>query len=218
MNLLDKKVMQTRLRAYTSVALGSALLAGSCALSASFGVKPAYAQASSLADTPPSGWFMAGSKPQSYSTGVDKEHLRNGLPSAYLVAKMQDTGGFGTLMQSIKAADYAGKRVRLRASVRSQDVTSWAGLWMRVDKGSTTVNFDNMQQRAIRGTQEWQTYDVVLDVPSDATGIAFGTLLNGAGEVWMNDIKFEVVSTAVPTTGSPAESMHSSPVNLTFQK
>jgi len=44
-----------------------------------------------------------------------------------------------------------------------------------VDKGKETgVAFDNMQDRAIKGTTDWRRYEVVLDVPEDATGIAPG--------------------------------------------
>jgi hypothetical protein len=88
---------------------------------------------------------------------------------------------------------------------------------MRVDKEKTTVAFDNMQNRAIKGTQPWKAYDVVLDVPHDATGISFGVLLSGAGEVWMSDVNFEVVGNGVPVTSSVhTDRLPSHPVNLNF--
>src|ERR1035441_5971191 len=150
-----------------------------CGSTASSDLKPVLAQESRPSSQAPAGWFLAGSKPASYRTGVDTQVLHYGRPSAYLASQVQDTGGFGTLMQSIAASKFAGKRIRLQAWVQSSDVASWAGLWMRVDKGTSTVAFDNMQTRAIRGTQPWTSYDVVLDVPQDATGISFGTLLDG---------------------------------------
>src|SRR5665213_1839439 len=122
-----------------SLILCATLLAGCCAFSTSFGLNPAFAQASSQTDHAPSGWLLAGSKPANYRTGIDTQMLRDGLPSAYLVSTLQDTGGFGTLMQSIQATEYAGKRVRLRAWVRSDNVPGWAGLWMRIDKGQAVV-------------------------------------------------------------------------------
>ena len=121
-------------------------------------------------------------------------------------------------MQSISATDYVGKRVRLRAWVKSQDVSDWAGVWMRVDKGQTAVAFDNMQNRGIKGTQAWRMYDVVLEVPQDSTGISFGVLLSGTGAVWINDLSFENVGNDVPVTAtSPQGSKHpNQPVNLKF--
>jgi hypothetical protein len=90
---------------------------------------------------------------------------------------------------------------------------------MRVDKDKTMAAFDNMQNRAVKGTQPWKTYDVVLDVPADATGIYFGVLLSGAGEVWINDVSFEVVGKEIPTTNPApvqAPALPSHPVNLKF--
>jgi AraC family transcriptional regulator len=71
-----------------------------------------------------------------------------------------------------------------------------------------------MQERPIKGTIDWQPYNVVLDVPKDATGISFGILLTGSGRVWLNSTKFEVVGVDVPTTGSMKRS--AAPVNLDF--
>jgi len=66
--------------------------------------------------TVPRGWYMAGSKPMEYETGVDAQARHNGHPSAYLKAKKPAIEGFGTLMQDFRANEYVGKRVD---SVRS---------------------------------------------------------------------------------------------------
>lgn len=147
-------------------------------------------------DGAPAGWHLAGDHPENYRTGADA----NGI--AYLMSRPDSIGsGFGTLMRSIPADRYRGKRVRFRASVRSDDVAEWAGLWMRVDVGTNVVAFDNMQSRPIKGATLWHTYEVVLDVPPDATKIAFGTLVVSRGEVWMDHASVETVGRDVPTTG-----------------
>ena len=86
-------------------------------------------------------------------------------------------------MQTIKADDYRGKRVRLRGHVKTDGVER-VQLWMRLDSGRGMLGFDNMDARPIRGTTEWAAYDVVLDVPEDAAGIAYGIILAGTGRVW----------------------------------
>ena len=121
---------------------------------------------------------VAGSRPTEYESGLDSQAVYNGHPSAYLKSKQPVVEGFGTLMQDIRADHYLGKRVRLSAFVRTEGVQDWAGLWMRVDKDSRQVGFDNMQDRPIKGTTTWKNYEVVLDVPQDATGIFFGVLLS----------------------------------------
>ena len=89
-------------------------------------------------------------------------------------------------------------------------------LWMRGDKRSEVLAFDNIQNRGIRGTTGWQRYYVVLDVPKDATQIAFGILLSGPGLVWLNDPKPEIVNADEASTNMPEQILPESPVNLQF--
>ena len=89
---------------------------------------------------------------------------------------------------------------------------------MRVDKEKEMVAFDNMQNRGIKGTTEWQRCDVVLDVPKDATAIALGILLDGQGEVWLNSTQFEVVGPEVAVTSSDASKLLDQPLNLNFEQ
>jgi hypothetical protein len=167
----------------------------------------------------PQGWHIAGSNPENYETGVDSQAKRNGFPIAYLKSKASATVGFGTLMQSFSASKYAGQRIRLSASVKSDEVSDWAGLWMRVDVNTKTFVIDNMQNRAIKGSLDWREYQVVLDVPKDATAVAFGILLSKSGMVWLNNVRFETVSTEVPVTAKPsfATPRPEDPVNLNFE-
>ncbi len=164
----------------------------------------------------PKGWYLAGSHPSDYETGVERETAYNGHPSAFL--KNVHLGeGFGTLMQDIRAENYAGKRVRFRAFVKTEDVKS-AGLWMRIDKDSSPVAFDNMQDRPLKGNSSWQRYSVVLDVPKDATGIFYGVLLAGQGKIWINSVDLEIVGDNVAITGIGNRAQRpAQPVNMDFE-
>jgi hypothetical protein len=75
-----------------------------------------------------------------------------------------------------------------------------------------------MYDRPVKGNEDWKSCQVVLDVPSDATGIFFGVLLNGSGNVMMSDAKIETVGLDVPPTAKPpAEPQRpASPTNLDF--
>ena len=167
----------------------------------------------------PDGWFLAGSKPANYDAGVDQNTSYAGLPSAFLKAKV-DQEGFGTLMQSFAATNYLGKRIRLSGYVKAENVTRWAGIWMRVDGPGNPpklLAFDNMQDRPIKGTTAWQRYEVVLDVPDSALGVYLGVLLDGPGEVWLNSNELQIVNTSIPTTGRNS-AMPDGPRNLNFSR
>ncbi len=161
-------------------------------------------------------WFMAGSHPQDYKQGIDRSVTYNGKNSAYLKAKVAQQGGFGTLMQMFKADYYRNKRMRLSATVKSVGLEGWAGLWMRIDGPEEKVlGFDNMQNRPIKGATDWQKYEVVLDVPQESVHIAFGILLEGKGQVWLSDVRFEEVQADVPVT-SVEFAYPEQPENLDF--
>ena len=111
-----------------------------------------------------------------------------------------------------------GRRVRFSAFVKTHEARDWAGLWMRVDKGLKQLVLDNMHDRPISGTSAWHRYEIVLDVPQDATGISFGVLLVGSGTVWLNDARFEVLGpTILPTNGDVIQ-RPDEPTNLDFEK
>lgn len=164
----------------------------------------------------PAGWFLAGSDPGAYQIERDVSVVRDGQASGRL-ASTGPSRGFGTMMQSFDSEDYRGKRLKLSAWVKSKDVKDWAGVWMRVDgKEKSTLAFDNMQQRPIKGTKDWTRYDIVLDVADHASWISFGILVAGQGTVWMNGVQFQVVDTSVPVTGTSSLSQGKKPTNLNF--
>lgn len=162
-------------------------------------------------DLPP-GWIRAGSQPQDYLMGTDPKGGRAGGRAGFIKARTSDVGGFGTLMQMFDAAEYRGKRLRFSASVKADGIAKWAGLWMRIDgtpstgsRTPTMLGFDNMQSRPIKGSSDWKPYQVVLDVPEEAMAIAFGILLEGPGQAWMDDVKLEAVGSEVPVTGGSGQ-------------
>jgi hypothetical protein len=174
----------------------------------------------------PEGWFKAGSAPNSYNMGIDKGAGQDGGNAATIKSIDQTITGFGTLMQSCQPNKYLGKRVRMSAYVKTKDVAEWAGLWFRIDQqGSTqSLGFDNMHDgktdRSIKGTTDWKKYEIVLDVPSNASNLAYGALLSGTGQIWFAKLSFEIVDKSVPTTGRDAQTYQSpnkEPVNLDFK-
>ena len=162
------------------------------------------------------GWHKAGNRPADYDMGLDRNSAFTGSSSGYIRSNKPDPQGFGTYMQTFDATEYRGKRLRLSAYVKSENVEDWAGLWMRVDRDRKPVAFDNMQNRPIKDTQGWTQEAIVLDVDARATAVAFGILLAGKGAVWIDDVTFEIVGVEVPVTGSLSR-LADSPRNLDFE-
>jgi len=169
----------------------------------------------------PQGWIITGVYPHQYSVTLDRVHVYRGRTSGTIQGRVDaDPRGFGTLMQMFKAENYVGQRLRLSAFLKTDDVQGWAGMWMRIDgKDEVPINFDNMDNRPISGTTEWRPYEVVLDIAPYAEAIAFGVLLSGPGQVWVDGFRLDIVDESVPTTGGRAvnDTMPKEPVNLDFE-
>ncbi|HZK96707.1 MAG TPA: hypothetical protein VFC67_21085 [Prolixibacteraceae bacterium] len=179
----------------------------------------------------PTGWFSAGSKPQSYEMGIDRSAGQNSKNSGTIKSNENTIEGFGTLMQNFSPDKYIGKRIRLTGMLKTKDVSSWAGLWLRIDTKTPikAVVFDNMhdgkKDMSVKGTTDWTKYEIVLDVPYNASNIAFGALLGGTGQIWFDNLNFEIVTPDILTTGIEMETKSSTyaaskkePVNLDFEK
>lgn len=178
----------------------------------------------------PNGWHKAGSKPNDYDMGFETIAGKNGRVATIKSTSKKVRNEFGTLMQNSLPDKFLGKRVRMSGMIKTTDVKEWAGIWFRIDDAYNSVlGFDNMkdgkQDRAIVGTKDWTKYEIVLDVPQSATNLAYGALLCGTGQVWFDDITFEIVGTDVPTTGMEKDSTKpqyksivQEPSNLDFEK
>lgn len=163
------------------------------------------------------GWFLTGNKPNSYSIGLDKTVYKTGGSSAFLQSKDEKIEGFGTLMQTSSAEEYLGKRIKMTAFIKSDNVSDWAGMWLRVDSKETrkSLSFDNMQERPIKGSNDWTKCEIILDVPNESGTLNYGVLLSGTGKVWFDNITFEVVD-KVNTELTRENLVNKKPTNLDF--
>lgn len=167
------------------------------------------------------GWQLSGSHPFHYKMGLDRKVFHKGTTSGYLKStQVQSQDEFATVMQQFKAEKYLGKRLKLSGFLKSEKVDEFCGLWMRVDDSlGDVLQFDNMSDRPIAGNTEWNHYSIVLDVPENSAVIAFGVLLAGKGQVWMDELKFEVVDNKVPTTNIDfSVDLLDEPINLSFEE
>ena len=171
------------------------------------------------------GWFLSGISPQKYQLYFDEKVYNTGTKSACMksIADNYDSIDFATVMQQFNAKNFIGKRVQFSGFVKSQEVDEWCGLWMRIDAEASgdkinMLAFDNMQNRPIRGTTEWNQYSCVLDVPENAAVINIGMLINGKGKVWLDNVVFQEVDYNTPTTDIISCELPDYPINLSFEE
>jgi erythromycin esterase-like protein len=101
--------------------------------------------------------------------------------------------GFVTATGTLPAAEFAGHRVRYSGFIRTENVSSFAGLWMRADAGSQhAVAFDNMQEQMVKGTVDWKRYAIELTIPANTDNIYFGVLMAKEGTAWFDSLAIEL--------------------------
>ena len=167
-------------------------------------------------------WLITGTAPDKYKTGIDRTVFHTGTASAFIQSEEEEfvPDEYATIMQQFRAERFLGKRVRFSAFVKALEVEGWAGLWLRLDgKFSVTLKLDNMQNRPIKGTINWNLYSCVLDVPEETELINIGILLTGKGRVWLDDVSFQEVDRTIPVTDFEIQKEYPDyPENLAFEE
>lgn len=133
-----------------------------------------------------------------YRIAKDAQGRRPDIAVPTIEGKSQKTVQGAAVAQRIRADQYRGKRVRLQAFVKQQDVTGSGGLF------ATVVTSDENDSQGWagqeKGTRDWTQAGYVFDVPQNATMLIFGFHIRGKGRIWMDDLHLDVVDNAVPVT------------------
>ncbi|MCT4543371.1 MAG: AraC family transcriptional regulator [Vallitalea sp.] len=169
------------------------------------------------------GWIITGTAPEKYQFGIDNEIYHMGSKAATIrcIGDEFSTDEYGTIMQQISAKSFVGKRMRFSGFVKTKGVEGSCGLWMRIDSSSgVSLKLDNMQNRAITGTTEWNYYSCVLDIPENASIINIGVLLLGnKGQIWFDNADFQEVDKNTPTTEFISEEIYPDHlINASFEE
>lgn len=132
---------------------------------------------------------VATATPWRLSTGVGAYQLEQAqgraLEASGAVVVLRSIPGtlvpFGSSLDSIDAADFAGGWVELSATLLGDRPGLPGALWLRVDAADGRVlEFANTQAQTLASTAPGERR-IVLAVPKDAVRIAFGTVLRGPG-------------------------------------
>ena len=108
--------------------------------------------------------------------------------------QVQAPEAFGLATYSFPIEAARGKTITYRGQIKTEGVDEgYAGLWWRVGGPDNAIlGFDNMQEREIRGTGDWEEHVISMEVPEEATDIVFGALLPGTGKAWFDGLVVEL--------------------------
>ena len=154
----------------------------------------------------PKGWRQPEMGSRLAEVGIDRTVAHSGKASAFVRASATERTAFGICRQWVRAHRYRGKRLRVSAYLKTAEVgpTRRSGARMDLFLFSETHRIGGaaMRGRLIQGTTPWTKYEHVIDVPPEASLLAVDISLAGPGQVWVDDVRLEVVGPNVPTTAS----------------
>jgi RNA polymerase sigma factor (sigma-70 family) len=100
-----------------------------------------------------------------------------------------------------KDSSLFGKRIRVTGWLKTRDVRGWASAFVIIlGADFRHLQYDDMSDRPIRGTTDWQQYEIVTDLPNEPCIIYFGPDLYGPGELWADDFQIDLAPPGTPST------------------
>ncbi len=133
-----------------------------------------------------------------YEVGTDAVTVHSGKTSGW-VDSGENGGSFGSIAYSLPAS-YEGKEITLEGYMKTEAVANgFAGLLLRIDGNGGALEFDNMYDQEIKGTQDWKKYSITLPFPEEAKMIFLGGLVSGSGKAWFDGFKLTIDGKDVQT-------------------
>jgi hypothetical protein len=199
---------------FSGVASGNAASAsGTFASGSSQPKKPVSPLADPSSERVPIAWNLNDADDTRHRLLSDTSDVWNGSLSAILEGLPSNAPYLDSFMwQAVSATNFQGSRVRFSAYVKTKGALSGAHLTLRAeDQMGNVIAFDNMEGRWPRGNSDWQSFSLVLDVPSAADVLIYGVSLAGAGEVRIDSASLEAVDRSIRVTGPLVPPGHINP-------
>ena len=169
----------------------------------------------------PDGWGKYGTALDSYNIGIDEKISSEGSKSAFIVSVEEKIEGFATLMQSVDAAPFRGKKIKMTGFAKSENIKGEGLFWLRIDgekkddgERPEVLGFDNMEDRPIKGTTDWTKYEIEMEVPDKSVELFYGSILSGKGKIWIDNISFQEVT---DDESKPVNYITEGPKNTSFE-
>jgi eukaryotic-like serine/threonine-protein kinase len=142
---------------------------------------------------PPDKWAVSGSRLQA---ALSDDRPVQGRLCVRLDRATGDAAGYGALEQAIDAEVFRGRKLRLRAAVRTEgDVV--AALWVGVERSNGRTShwssWWDLFDHPIT-SPDWAVYESVGNVDEDARSLTIGVVVKGNGKAWIDDVRLETVA------------------------
>jgi RNA polymerase sigma factor (sigma-70 family) len=150
-------------------------------------------------------WHTFGEFASDYTITEDPQAQHDGHVSTVISSNTAPEKGQGFYVRDDRsAAQYVGRRIRIRAWIKSQDLQKGSGLFCLAYGGRNGANKmlaadDQQAHLPVKGTTDWKQYEITMTVPQDTQTLEMGFVLNGKGKIWVDTQNLQCETT--PETG-----------------
>ena len=140
----------------------------------------------------PKNWHVGG---EGFKVSLDSLEKHAGKFSLKMeMPGVRSGNSFGVFTGTLPIETFAGKSVEYKGWIKTKDVKNgYAGLWLRVDgENRAMLGFDNMNDRGLKGDNEWTQVSIKIDVSKEAININYGGIFPGEGTVWFDNLELIV--------------------------
>src|SRR5262249_45718160 len=146
------------------------------------------------------GWLLTAPITDKFEASSDAKVTFRGKPSARLQSDVM-RADLASLVQTIDADQYRGKRIRYSTFAKTKRVEGWTGAWIRIDSRHNEFrSYEDTHNVNLQGDHDWTALTLVVDVPEDARSIDLGLSQEGSGTSWFGPVSVETVENNVRTT------------------
>ncbi len=160
--------------------------------------------------------LRAGSGSSSGRKGESKrQRLESKLPN--------QPDAFASIFLDFSPDLYRGKRFEYTGWIKTDHVNGKATLWATAEDENDILSFDDMDDRAVKGTHDWHKYSVVIRVPANSNRLRLGFMLKGGGKAWLRAPEVKLADAHSKLTERPFDAskfrlneLENYPANLSF--
>ena len=131
----------------------------------------------------------------SYRFEADREVFALSPPNSVRISRYGPEI-WGLIEQRVRVQpEWIGRTVRLSGYLRTRGVTGvGAGLVLQARDGSDQIlSVQQMNDRPVRGDQDWQQYALQMRVPERSWWLKVGALLEEDGTLWADDLALDLM-------------------------
>lgn len=163
---------------------------------------------SSSESTQPSVWELSAPSDDRFEASRDPNVTFDGKPTARLQTSVA-TADLASLVHSIDAEKYRGKRIRFATNAKIKGVQGGTGSWVRInDRWTPFRAYADTHDVQLTGDSDWTPLAIVVDVPQDALRVYLGLSQDGPGTSWFGPVSVETVDDTVPLTSRPGSRIY----------